>query len=61
MKTQKTIETQRIAHFTVEVETPGRRPEEHPASTERNGFIPARGGKVRSQGPATGRPKTPPP
>jgi len=26
MKTQKTIETQRIAHFIVESETPGRRP-----------------------------------
>jgi hypothetical protein len=27
VKTQKTIQTQRIAHFTVEVETPGGRPE----------------------------------
>ena len=26
MKTQKTIETQQIAHFTVDPETPGRRP-----------------------------------
>ena len=25
-KTQKTIDTQRIAHFTFEAETPGRRP-----------------------------------
>jgi len=25
-KTQKTIETQRITHFTAEVDTPGRRP-----------------------------------
>ena len=26
MRTQKTIETQRIAHFTAEAETPGERP-----------------------------------